>query len=103
MSTPRDFYNTYVMLAKVDCEADPGLVHQAVSALCHIDALAEEVWHAKPEVGRSPRAYRTALKARQIGWPFPMRLDFWIASGLSHDTRSYLHPAIQTARIAPTS
>lgn len=34
-----------------DCEADPGATHRAVSALCHIDALAEEVWNGigKPE------------------------------------------------------
>ena len=54
------------MPAKTDCEADPGALHRAVSALCHIDVLAEEVWHAKPEVDSSSGAYRTALKARQI-------------------------------------
>jgi len=54
------------MPAKADCEADPGALHRAVSALCHIDVLAEEVWHAKPKVGHSSNAYRTALKAKQI-------------------------------------
>ena len=66
MSTPRDFYNTYVMPAKTDCEAEPGALHRAISALCHIDALAEEVWHAKLEVGSSSAAYRDDLKVRRI-------------------------------------
>jgi hypothetical protein len=34
--------------------------------LCHIDALAEEVWNAKSGMGASPAAYRAALKAKQI-------------------------------------
>src|SRR5262245_30697756 len=64
--TPRGFFEIYVKPAVADCEAEPKAMHRAVSALCHIDALAEEVWRAKREVSRSPRAYRTALKARQI-------------------------------------
>ena len=66
LSTPRDFYNTYVKPAVADCEAEPKAMHRAVSALCHIDALAEEVWHAKPEVSPSSFVYRTALKGRQV-------------------------------------
>jgi hypothetical protein len=67
VNTPRNFFDDYVRPAVADCEADPGAVHRAVSALCHIDALAEEVLHAKPEVGGpGPSAYRTALKDRQV-------------------------------------
>ena len=64
MTTPRDFFDAYVKPAIADCEADPGAVHRAVSALCHIDALAEEVWHAKPDVAAKSSAYRTALKGK---------------------------------------
>src|SRR5262245_43001818 len=66
LMTPRGFFDIYVKPAVADCEAELKAMHRAVSALCHIDALAEEVWRAKREVSRSPRAYRTALKARQI-------------------------------------
>jgi hypothetical protein len=66
VNTPRDFFGAYVKPV-ADCEADPGAVHRAVSALCHIDALAEEVWHAKPQVAKSLSAYRTALKDRLVG------------------------------------
>ncbi len=62
MNTPRDFFKVYVKPAVADCEADPGAVHRTVSALCHIDALAEEIWHAKPQLAQSSSAYRTALK-----------------------------------------
>jgi hypothetical protein len=65
VSTPRDFFETYVRPAIADCEAEPGAVHRPVSALCHIDALAEEVSKAAPAVG-GPTAYRTALKGRQV-------------------------------------
>jgi hypothetical protein len=66
VNTPRDFFEAYVMPAVADCEADPGAVHRTVSALCHIDALAEEVWHAKPQVATSSAAYRGALKSKLI-------------------------------------
>jgi hypothetical protein len=64
--TPRGFFDAYVKPAVADCEADPGAMHRAVSALCHIDALAEEVWHANPQVGSSSFAYRTDLQNRQV-------------------------------------
>ena len=64
--TPRDFFDTYVKPAVADCEADLGALHRVVSALCQIDTLAEEVWHAKPGVGAGLRAYREALKVRRI-------------------------------------
>jgi hypothetical protein len=66
VNAPRDFFDAYVKPAIADCESDPGAVHRAVSALCHIDALAEEVWHAKPQIATSSSAYRTALKGKLV-------------------------------------
>ena len=62
--TARDTFNAYVRPALKDCEADPGAGHRAVSALSHIDALAEEVWLAtnKPE-GEKWR-YRESLRSK---------------------------------------
>ena len=61
--TPRDFFNTYVRPALKDCEAEPDALHRAVSALCHIDALAEEVWNASHKrVGK--RKFREQLRSR---------------------------------------
>jgi hypothetical protein len=64
--TPRDTFNTFVSPAAADCQSDPGATHRAVSALCHIDALAEEVWHAtkRPE-GSVPR-YRNSLQEKCV-------------------------------------
>jgi hypothetical protein len=61
--TPRDTFNTFVVPAMKDCEADPGATHRAVSALCHIDALAEEVWRATNKPG-GLRSYRGTLRGK---------------------------------------
>jgi hypothetical protein len=60
VNAPRDFFDAYVKPAIADCESDPGAVHRAVSALCHIDALAEEVSDRHKLVGISHRAERQA-------------------------------------------
>ena len=62
-TTPRDTFNIFVLPAMKDCEADPGAMHRAVSALCHIDALAEEVWHATNKPGPL-RRYRDDLRGK---------------------------------------
>jgi len=63
--TPRDMYNQYLVPSLKDCEADRGAVHRAVSALCHIDALAEEVWQAaKPKPTKKHWQFRAALRRR---------------------------------------
>jgi hypothetical protein len=62
--TPRDTFNIFVLPAMKDCEADHGARHRAVSALCHIDALAEEAWHATNKPEGSKRRYRDTLRAR---------------------------------------
>jgi hypothetical protein len=38
------------------------------TALCHIDALAEEVWNGKPGMGGDPTAYRKALTRLAYAW-----------------------------------
>lgn len=64
--TPRDIFNTFVRPAAADYEAAPGAAHRAVSALCHIDALAEEVWRATNKPEGKPRRYRDYLKGKCI-------------------------------------
>ncbi len=64
--TPRDTFNTFVRPAAEDCEADPGAVHRAVSALCHIDALAEEVWHATKKPKGKVYLYRRFLQSQCV-------------------------------------
>jgi hypothetical protein len=64
--TPRDTFNMFVRPAAADYETAPGAVHRAVSALCHIDALAEEVWHATNKPEGSKRRYRDYLKGKCI-------------------------------------
>jgi hypothetical protein len=61
MTTPRDTFNTFLRPSAKDCKADSGAVHLAVSALCHIDVLAEEVWQGKKMEG-SRRGYRESLR-----------------------------------------
>lgn len=63
--TPRRTFSTYVLPAMKDCKADPGAAHRAVSALCNIDILAEEVWNTtKPRGGK--RSYRRSLQLRCV-------------------------------------
>jgi len=62
--TPRDTFNILVLPSMQDCEADHGARHCAVSALCHIDALAEEVWHTTNKPEGSKRRYRDTLRAK---------------------------------------
>jgi hypothetical protein len=64
--TPRETFNTVVLPAAADCEAAPGAVHRAVSALCHIDALAEEVWHATKRPEGKVSQYRCSLQRKCI-------------------------------------
>lgn len=64
--TPRDTFNTFVSPAAADCQSDPGATHRAVSALCHIDALAEEVWHATKRPEGSVRRYRNSLQEKCV-------------------------------------
>jgi hypothetical protein len=64
--TPRDTFNTFVRPAAEDCEADPGATHRAVSALCHIDALAEEVWKGIGKPEGTPTLYRDSLAGKCI-------------------------------------
>jgi hypothetical protein len=66
VNTPRDFFEAYVKPAISDCEADPRAVHRTVSALCHIDAIAETVWHANPQVAKSSWTYREMLKGKLV-------------------------------------
>jgi hypothetical protein len=63
--TPRDTFKAFVVPAAADCEEAPGALHRAVSALCHIDALAEEVLRAtkRPE---TPKQYRDALAGQCV-------------------------------------
>jgi hypothetical protein len=64
--TPRDTFNTFVSPAAADCQSDPGAPHRAVSALCHIDALAKEVWHATKRPEGSVRRYRNSLQEKCV-------------------------------------
>jgi hypothetical protein len=64
--TPRDTFNTFVRPAAADCQTDPGAPHRAVSALCHIDALAEEVWHVTNKPEGSVRRYRSSLQQKCV-------------------------------------
>lgn len=64
--TPRDTFNMFVLPAAKDCEADHGAMHRAVSALCHIDALAEEVWHATKRPKGKVSDYRRSLQRKCI-------------------------------------
>jgi len=64
--TPRDTFNSFVRPALQDCEAKPGVLHRAVSALCHIDALAEEVWRATKKPKASVARYRKSLQTKCI-------------------------------------
>ena len=70
--TPRDMFNQYLVPSRNDCEADPSAVHRAVSALCHIDALAEEVWQALAKPTRQPWQFREALRRRcvELGYAY---------------------------------
>jgi hypothetical protein len=63
-TTPRGTFKIFVRPAMKDCEADPGATHRAVSALCHIDALAEEVWQATTNKPGGLRRYRDTLRAK---------------------------------------
>jgi hypothetical protein len=64
--TPRDTFNTFVRPAAADCQSDPAAPHRAVSALCHIDALAEEVWHATNKPEGLVRRYRNSLQEKCV-------------------------------------
>jgi hypothetical protein len=86
--TPRDTFNTYVRPALQDCEAEPGALHRAVSALCHIDVLAEEVWRAtkanQPRGGK--RKYRRSLAHQciELGYAWDIH-DFHKHGALTED------------------
>jgi hypothetical protein len=62
---PRDIFNQYILPALSDFKNEPAALHRAVSALCHIDALAEEVWSAT-KLDPNPRRYRETLKSKLI-------------------------------------
>jgi len=82
--TPRDTFNTFVSPAAADCQSDPGATHRAVSALCHIDALAEEVWHAtkRPE-GSVPR-YRNSLQEKCVELGYAWDVHEYPQARLAH-------------------
>jgi hypothetical protein len=63
--TPRDTFNQFVRPALSDCKAEPAALHRAVSALCHIDGLAEEVWN-EVRLRGGPGKYREMLKGKCI-------------------------------------